>query len=129
MVYLASIAMKWTPSQREFQAMPKSNSSVSTPWLSPRIIETYLSFFEEHGHLRIPGSRLTKPQSATAFTIAGMQPLMPYLSGKESPPALRLTSLQRCLRTDDVEMVGRDSRKMSAFHMLGNWSIGDYGRR
>ena len=109
--------------------MPKLSSSISTPWPSPRIVETYLSFFEERGHLRIPGSRLTMPESTTAFTIAGMQPLMPYLSGRESPPAPRLTSLQRCLRTDDVEMVGRYIRKLSAFHMLGNWSIGDYGRR
>ena len=109
--------------------MPKLKSSVSTPWSSPRIVETYLSFFAEHGHRRISGSRLTMPESTTAFTIAGMQPLMPYLSGRESPPAPRLTSLQRCLRTDDVEMVGRYIRKMSAFHMLGNWSIGDYGRR
>jgi alanyl-tRNA synthetase len=109
--------------------MHRLNSSGSPPWSSPRIVATYLSFFEEHGHLRIPGSRLTMPESTTAFTIAGMQPLMPYLSARESPPAPRLTSLQRCLRTDDVEMVGRNIRKMSSFHMLGNWSIGDYGRR
>jgi alanyl-tRNA synthetase len=67
-------------------------------------------------------------ENATSFIIAGMQPLMPYFSGAEVPPSPRLTSLQRCLRTDDVEMVGRNIAKLSAFHMLGNWSIGDYGR-
>lgn len=103
--------------------------SVSEEWSSRRIAQAYLSFFERNGHRRIPGRRLTMQENATSFIIAGMQPLMPYFSGAEVPPSPRLTSLQRCLRTDDVEMVGRNSSKMSAFHMLGNWSIGEYGRR
>src|SRR5215472_7132236 len=103
--------------------------SASDQWSSRRIVNAYLSFFERNGHMRIPGSRLTMEENRTSFIIAGMQPLMPYLSGKEAPPSPRLTSLQRCLRTDDVEMVGSNIRKLSAFQMLGNWSIGDYGRR
>lgn len=103
--------------------------SVSEEWSSRRIAQAYLSFFERNGHMRIPGRRLTMQENATSFIIAGMQPLMPYFSGAEVPPSPCLTSLQWCLRTDDVEVVGRNISKMSAFQMLGNWSIGDYGRR
>ncbi len=109
----------------------KSMTQQSHPhvWSSARIAETYLAFFEQHGHLRLAGHPLAAPENSTSFIIAGMQPLMPYLRGSEPPPAPRLAALQRCLRTDDVEMVGSNDRKMSAFQMLGNWSIGDYGRR
>ncbi len=57
-----------------------------------------------------------------------MQPLLPYLRGQQTPPALRLTSLQRCLRSDDADAVGTNARKNTSFFMLGNWSIGDYGK-
>jgi alanyl-tRNA synthetase len=91
------------------------------------IVERYLSFFRLRNHLELPGSGLVPP-GGTSFVIAGMQPLLPYLRGQRIPPSRRLTSLQRCLRTDDVEAVGRNSRKNSGFFMLGNWSIGDYGK-
>jgi alanyl-tRNA synthetase len=58
-----------------------------------------------------------------------MQPLLPYLRGLAMPPSPRLTCLQRCLRTDDIDAVGTSGCKNTSFHMLGNWSIGDYGRR
>jgi len=95
---------------------------------SERIAEIYLTFFTQHGHQRIAGAPLAIPETATSFIIAGMQPLLPYFRGAVVPLARRLTGWQRCLRTDDVEMVGSNASKMSAFYMLGNWSIGDYGR-
>lgn len=96
---------------------------------STSIVERYLAFFAAHGHLELPGSPLVVPGSTTSFTIAGMQPLLPYLRGQETPPSTRLTALQRCLRTVDVDAVGSNERKLTFFHMLGNWSVGDYGKR
>jgi alanyl-tRNA synthetase len=96
---------------------------------SREIVNRYLSFFRERGHHEMPGSPLALPGNSTSFVIAGMQPLLPYLRGQTTPPSSRLTCLQRCLRTDDIEAVGTSGRKNTSFHMLGNWSIGDYGRR
>ncbi len=96
---------------------------------STSIVERYLAFFTGHEHLELPGSPLVVPGSTTSFTIAGMQPLLPYLRGQETPPSKRLTTLQRCLRTPDVDAVGTNERKLTFFHMLGNWSVGDYGKR
>jgi alanyl-tRNA synthetase len=96
---------------------------------SAEIVARYLEFFRARGHLEIPGGPLVVPESTTSFIIAGMQPLLPYLRGEQTPPSPRLTDLQRCLRTDDVDGVGLNARKLTCFHMLGNWSIGDYGKR
>ncbi len=96
---------------------------------STEIVNQYLSFFREHNHYELPSSPLVMPGNGTSFVIAGMQPLLPYLRGLTTPPSHRLTSLQRCLRTDDVDVVGTNGRKNTSFHMLGNWSVGDYGRR
>jgi alanyl-tRNA synthetase len=96
---------------------------------STSIVERYLAFFAAQGHLELPGSPLVVPGSTTSFTIAGMQPLLPYLRGQVTPPSTRLTSLQRVLRTVDVDGVGTNERKLTFFHMLGNWSVGDYGKR
>lgn len=99
-------------------------------WMtSEQISTTYLDFFKARGHLELPGSSLVAPNQSTYFTVAGMQPLLPYLSGAQTPPASRLTSRQHCLRTVDVDETGKTNRKLTLFHMLGNWSIGSYGRR
>jgi alanyl-tRNA synthetase len=98
------------------------------PRASVDIVERYLAFFREHGHTELPSSPLTLPGLNTNFVIAGMQPLMPYLLGQRPAPSPRLVGIQRCLRTDDADMVGSNGRKFTSFHMLGNWSIGDYGR-
>jgi alanyl-tRNA synthetase len=97
-------------------------------WSSVTITREYLRFFEQRGHQLLPGSPLVVPGNTTSFVIAGMQPLMPYLRGQQSPPAPRLVGIQQCLRTVDVERVGHNVRSLTSFHMLGNWSIGDYGR-
>ena len=101
---------------------PRDTSSVA-------ITERYLAYFRARDHREIPGSPLVRPEIDTSFVIAGMQPLMPYLRGDVAPPYPRLTDWQRCLRADDADAVGSNARKLSSFHMLGNWSVGDYGRR
>ena len=88
--------------------------------------EAFLSFFEEHGHLRIPSSSLVPHGDPTLlFTTAGMVQFKSYFTGLETPPAPRMTSIQRCFRTVDVEEVG-DASHLTFFEMLGNFSIGDY---
>src|SRR5690349_6082801 len=96
---------------------------------SGEIADRYLSFFRKRAHYELPGSPLALPGNSTSFVIAGMQPLLPYLRGLTTPLLPRLTCLQRCLRTDDIDAVGTSGGKNTSFHMLGNWSIGDYGRR
>jgi alanyl-tRNA synthetase len=98
-------------------------------WTSGAITAEYLSFFRSRGHTEAPGSPLAVPGSGTSFIVAGMQQFIPYFRGALPPPAPRITDIQRCLRTPDVEEVGANGRKLTAFHMLGNWSIGDYGKR
>lgn len=86
----------------------------------------YLSFMVERGHSIIPSSSLV-PQNdpTTLFTGSGMQPLVPYLLGKEHPHGSRLVNSQKCFRSMDIEEVG-DNRHTTFFEMLGNWSLGDY---
>lgn len=98
-------------------------------WPALELAETYLAFFQRRDHLLLPRSPLVVPGTTTHFVIAGMQPLMPYLRGETPPPAPRLTDVQTCLRTVDIERVGDNARTNTSFHMLGNWSVGDYGRR
>jgi alanyl-tRNA synthetase len=98
-------------------------------WPALEIADTYLAFFQRRDHLLLPRSPLVVPGTTTHFVIAGMQPLMPYLRGETPSPASRLTGVQTCLRTNDIERVGDNARTNTSFHMLGNWSVGDYGRR
>lgn len=89
--------------------------------------ETYLSFFESKGHTRIDGASLIPENDPTVlFTTAGMHPLVPYLMGQMPHPAgTRLTDVQKCVRTGDIDAVG-DSAHLTFFEMLGNWSLNDY---
>ncbi|MBE6396882.1 MAG: alanine--tRNA ligase [Lentisphaerae bacterium] len=89
--------------------------------------EAYLSFFESKGHKRIPGASVIPENDPTVlFTTAGMHPLVPYLMGQMPHPAgTRLTDVQKCVRTGDIDAVG-DSAHLTFFEMLGNWSLNDY---
>lgn len=86
----------------------------------------YVNFFKERGHAEIPSASLLPENDPTVlFTIAGMHPLMPYLLGEKHPAGKRLTDVQKCVRTVDIDEVG-DDMHLTFFEMLGNWSLGDY---
>jgi alanyl-tRNA synthetase len=95
---------------------------------SDEIRETYLSFFAQRGHLRLPSASLVPPPSdrSVLLTTAGMQPLKPYFLGQEQPPAPLLASCQKVFRTPDIDQVGLTTRHLTFFEMLGNFSIGEY---
>ena len=91
--------------------------------------QKYLEFFEKNGHAIIAGAPLVPENDPTAlFTTAGMHPLVPYLLGEKHPAGTRLTDVQKCIRTGDIEEVG-DAWHLTFFEMLGNWSLGDYGKK
>ena len=92
--------------------------------------EMYLSFFESKGHVRISGASVIPENDPTVlFTTAGMHPLVPYLMGQMPHPAgTRLTDVQKCVRTGDIDEVG-DAAHLTFFEMLGNWSLNDYFKK
>ncbi|MEZ4156356.1 MAG: alanine--tRNA ligase [Candidatus Paceibacterota bacterium] len=88
--------------------------------------QKYIEFFVKHGHTQIPSSSLVPENDPTTLlTGSGMQPLLPYLLGKDHPEGSRLVDSQKCFRAEDIEEVG-DNRHTTFFEMLGNWSLGDY---
>lgn len=90
------------------------------------IRELFLKHFEENGHNIIESAKVIPDgDSSVLFTTAGMQPLVPYLMGKEHPKGNKLADYQKCIRTNDIEEVG-DNRHLTFFEMLGNWSLGAY---
>ena len=89
-------------------------------------VSTFTEFFRSRGHRLLEGSTLLpKPGDSVLFTSAGMHPLTPFLVGEPHPLGRRLTGVQRCLRTTDLEEVG-DITHLTVFQMLGSWSLGDY---
>lgn len=89
----------------------------------------YLKFFEDHGHKIIPSAPVIPENDPTClFNTAGMQPLVPYLKGEPHPEGTRLTDVQKCFRTNDLDEVG-DKTHHTFFEMLGNWSLGDYFKK
>lgn len=91
------------------------------------IREAYLSFFESKGHLRLPSFSLVPNNDKSLLLInAGMTPLKPYFTGLQVPPRKRVTTCQKCVRTGDIENVGKTARHATFFEMLGNFSFGDY---
>ncbi len=88
--------------------------------------EMYLKFFESKGHKIIESASIIPENDPTVlFTTAGMHPLVPYLLGTNHPSGKRLTDVQKCIRTSDIDEVG-DASHLTFFEMLGNWSLGDY---
>src|SRR5438105_3303346 len=88
----------------------------------------FRAFFESKGHSYRPSKPLVPraDDRSTLLTTAGMQPLMPYFLGREQPPALLLTTVQKCFRTPDIDDVGLDGSHLTFFEMLGNFSFGEY---
>lgn len=93
---------------------------------SNEIREKFLNFFKSKGHSILPSASLVPVgDSSVLFTTAGMQPLVPYLLGQTHPAGKRLASIQKCVRTGDIDDIG-DNRHLTFFEMMGNWSLGDY---
>ena len=96
---------------------------------SHEIWKLWHSFRESKNHIHLPPASLIADKNSTAlFTVAGMQPLIPYLSGQEHPLGTRLHDIQHCIRTNDLEEVG-DNSHHTMFFMMGNWSLGDYFKK
>ena len=89
--------------------------------------EMFLSFFESKGHLRLPSFSLVPQNDKSILLInAGMTPMKPWFKGEEEPPRRRVCTCQKCIRTGDIENVGKTARHGTYFEMLGNFSFGDY---
>ena len=95
---------------------------------SDEIRRAFTEFFVERGHLAVPSASLVPSalDQSVLLTTAGMQPFKPYFLGEAPPPAPRLTSVQRCFRAVDIDVVGSTERHMTFFQMMGNFSFGDY---
>jgi alanyl-tRNA synthetase len=92
--------------------------------------EMFLSFFESKGHLRLPSFSLIPQNDASLLLInSGMAPLKPYFTGEQVPPRRRVTTCQKCIRTGDIENIGKTARHGTYFEMLGNFSFGDYFKK
>ena len=89
----------------------------------------WFKYFESHGHLKVDSAKLVPIDDDSLLWInAGVTPLKKYFDGREVPESRRLCNIQKCIRTNDIENVGRTSRHCTFFEMMGNFSIGDYFR-
>ncbi|MDO4664765.1 MAG: alanine--tRNA ligase [Actinomycetaceae bacterium] len=90
------------------------------------IRQRWLDYFQKNGHEIRPSVSLVSPEPSILFTIAGMVPFIPYIVGTEKAPWSRVASVQKCIRTNDIEEVGKTTRHGTFFQMCGNFSFGDY---
>ncbi len=107
----------------------KENDSHMKALTANELRSLFLRFFQEKGHQLIPSASLIPENDPTVlFTTAGMHPLVPYLLGQKHPAGNRLTDVQKCIRTGDIDDVG-DPSHLTFFEMLGNWSLGGYFKK
>lgn len=97
--------------------------------LSQEISQRWIDFFEKRGHTVVPSASLVSNEPGAMFTIAGMVPFIPYFLGRETPKFSRAVSVQKCIRTLDIDEVGKTARHGTFFQMAGNFSFGDYFKK
>jgi alanyl-tRNA synthetase len=123
----SSSSVKSSPQSRQSGNAARKGEPPST---SQDIRTSFLRFFEERNHHRMPSSSLIPPSDdpTVLLTTAGMQQMIPYFLGRVTPPSTRLTSVQKCFRTTDIDEVG-DASHLTFFEMLGNFAVGAYFKR
>src|SRR5690606_37329242 len=107
-------------------AAPTVPTSGKEPMRTAEIRQRWLNVSHARDHAVVPSANLVSPDPSTLFTIAGMVPFIPYMLGEQTPPWKRATSVQKCVRTLDIDEVGKTTRHGTFFQMNGKFSFGDY---